>query len=381
MSPIPPTLADRLYALRRQRGWSQRKLAARAQISNATVSRIESGTGHGVSLTIVTMLADALGCEVSALLLGGPPTRQAIDDLAHRVYRSLLPLTAPHRAAAPYPQLAADLAALRTARVACDFVQVLAVAPPVLRALSVQDRPDDTTHACYDVALALRMLGHLSTAFIALNIAQQAADLAVATAALSPVVTALRGIFAIEDEEPATALALVEHARPAPVDGPAAAAGHATLAIVEGLTHAHTRRSDGSDQVHRARRLLARSDGTADLLGTGIFRPSDLDLWHMKIAVARRDFHGARALAGTPPPEPFTALLWQLNMCTVSLRLNEVDQAAGALLAARDLAPQLLPGRPETAGSADTLLTKRLKPRVLLQLRAIREDASAFAAR
>ena len=61
--------AQRLRALRLDRGLSQRKLAASAGVDALTIKRIEAGADPGdLTLRVLTKMADALGVQPGALL-------------------------------------------------------------------------------------------------------------------------------------------------------------------------------------------------------------------------------------------------------------------------------------------------------------------------
>ncbi len=57
---------ERLLELRRERGWSQMKLAAAADVTNGTVHRVEAGKTAGIYDT-ARKLAHALGVPVTEL--------------------------------------------------------------------------------------------------------------------------------------------------------------------------------------------------------------------------------------------------------------------------------------------------------------------------
>lgn len=71
------TVATRLRALRQRRGWSQSQLAAHSEISNSTVSRIESGDILSPGVEILRRLSGALRVDLSDLTGERPmPRRQ-----------------------------------------------------------------------------------------------------------------------------------------------------------------------------------------------------------------------------------------------------------------------------------------------------------------
>ncbi len=65
MTPI----TVRLKALRESRGWSQRELARRADITHATVNRIENGKVASLDLTVLEKLAKALEVDAGYLIV------------------------------------------------------------------------------------------------------------------------------------------------------------------------------------------------------------------------------------------------------------------------------------------------------------------------
>jgi len=60
------TFGTRLRALRTQAGMTQEKLARAADVSNATVAKLETIEGQDPNWSTVCRLADALGVDVGA---------------------------------------------------------------------------------------------------------------------------------------------------------------------------------------------------------------------------------------------------------------------------------------------------------------------------
>ncbi len=80
-------LADRVKALRAERGWSQTDLAARIAAAPAQVSRYESGR-TAPSADTVTRLAETFGVSTDYLLIDDAPRRpfrSAEDALGDRL--------------------------------------------------------------------------------------------------------------------------------------------------------------------------------------------------------------------------------------------------------------------------------------------------------
>ena len=63
---MPITL--RIRELREARGWSQRELAARAGVRQATVAMIERERTKGVDFDTLERLADAFGVDAALLI-------------------------------------------------------------------------------------------------------------------------------------------------------------------------------------------------------------------------------------------------------------------------------------------------------------------------
>ena len=64
----PGWWAERLRHLREQRGWRQEDLAVRAGITQAQISRLESGEQIDPRMTTLVGLDDAFGMTVDAML-------------------------------------------------------------------------------------------------------------------------------------------------------------------------------------------------------------------------------------------------------------------------------------------------------------------------
>ena len=60
-------LADNLKRLRKEKGWSQQKLAEKAGISYVVITKVEQGQTKDPTLSSLTKLADALGVSLDEL--------------------------------------------------------------------------------------------------------------------------------------------------------------------------------------------------------------------------------------------------------------------------------------------------------------------------
>lgn len=65
MSPI----VLRIEELRSAKGWSQRELARRAGVRQATMSHLESGKAKELDLSVLERIAHALGCDPAYLIV------------------------------------------------------------------------------------------------------------------------------------------------------------------------------------------------------------------------------------------------------------------------------------------------------------------------
>lgn len=71
------SVAVRLKSLRTRRGWSQNQLSSHAEVSNSTISRIESGDIQSPGVDILRKLSGALGVDLSEITGERPmPRRQ-----------------------------------------------------------------------------------------------------------------------------------------------------------------------------------------------------------------------------------------------------------------------------------------------------------------
>jgi transcriptional regulator with XRE-family HTH domain len=72
MTPI----ALRLKELREARGWSQVELAARAKVTQATISRLENGRPKSLDVGVLEKLALALGVNAAVLIVHEPAEKR-----------------------------------------------------------------------------------------------------------------------------------------------------------------------------------------------------------------------------------------------------------------------------------------------------------------
>lgn len=82
--PIEEIVGDNVLRLRKEVGWSQRKLAERSGLSQRVISNIEQGGGAGSSsLRVVESVADGLGIPAFLMMTDHLATdRQKIERMA-----------------------------------------------------------------------------------------------------------------------------------------------------------------------------------------------------------------------------------------------------------------------------------------------------------
>jgi len=81
-------LAVQLAALRQQAGLSQKDLARKLRTSQQQISRLESPSYEGHSLSMLRRVADALGATVQVSLVPGEPARRGGVAEAKGIYRT-----------------------------------------------------------------------------------------------------------------------------------------------------------------------------------------------------------------------------------------------------------------------------------------------------
>lgn len=98
--PLPLSLGGRIKELRKDRGWSQRELSARANVSQTRLSKYENGT-HQVPLGALIRISHTLALPVDALLpdTGDMPRDPEDAQLLARL-RSLVALGSEEKAVA-----------------------------------------------------------------------------------------------------------------------------------------------------------------------------------------------------------------------------------------------------------------------------------------
>jgi transcriptional regulator with XRE-family HTH domain len=66
-------IAERVVRLRKERDWSQRRLAREVGVSADTISRVENGQALGVSFATMLLIQAVLGLPSIELLVDDPP--------------------------------------------------------------------------------------------------------------------------------------------------------------------------------------------------------------------------------------------------------------------------------------------------------------------
>ncbi|MFV2113675.1 helix-turn-helix domain-containing protein [Micromonospora sp. LOL_025] len=176
-------LAQRMRSLRVARGWSQRQLAIRANLSPSTVSRLESGGRVEISVSTLTSLAVALGCstddlvDITSAAADAFGTYQATPPASNRIRHALIATTldsAPQGPAEPLPATAQRVVSVRRHRRACDYRSAARQAAKAMESLHQHVHGPDGPLAlsllgllCFDTSAVLIGLQDLGTAWIA----------------------------------------------------------------------------------------------------------------------------------------------------------------------------------------------------------------------
>lgn len=80
-------VALQITALREKAGMSQRDLARKLKTSQQNISRLESPSYEGHSLTMLRRVAEALGATVEVTLVPGESTRRSVVAESKALYR------------------------------------------------------------------------------------------------------------------------------------------------------------------------------------------------------------------------------------------------------------------------------------------------------
>jgi len=83
VAPTAPAVGEAIRRLRQQKGMSQTELAQRARLTQATVSRIESGARRG-DIETLTLIAAALGLALWILIRRAEGIRMLFGAVAPR---------------------------------------------------------------------------------------------------------------------------------------------------------------------------------------------------------------------------------------------------------------------------------------------------------
>ena len=76
------TVVDvRVKQLRRVNGWSQSELSRRSGVSQAVISRLESGTTKSVNFKNLEKLASAMGCDPGYLIVSNSELKRGRGKL------------------------------------------------------------------------------------------------------------------------------------------------------------------------------------------------------------------------------------------------------------------------------------------------------------
>lgn len=362
-------LAERLRFLRVARGWSQRQLAARADLNPSTISRIESGSRGITSISTLSSIAVALGCAVDEVL-GEQPSRimppadaGTASPLVEPVRHALLATTLtrpPVSGVDPLPFALVQADIVHERRRQCDFRQALRVLPSALTSLHFHLHSSAHTivlprlvRLCLDGCAVLAGVGDLSSAWI---LAHRCAD----TAALDddPTHRALAGLAvagvalqqradhrAIEVSR-STIVAYGTRGRPA-----AAGFLHLTAAIAGGRAGLLSA-SEVRDHFTHAARAAALAAAHPDTFGL-VLEPALVPQARFHLAVQANDLAGAEQrlqdLRGSLCREPGNLAAFLVDLARYHLDRGEHHRSLDAVIRCEQVARQYAHHHPEAA--------------------------------
>lgn len=368
-------VGQRIKARRTQLGISQRQLAIGAEISQATLSRLESGENSGDNRFIISRLARELRCPVEDLTgtyVPGAETSVSSFETVQALVAADLEFPADAGIeTAHIEQLRDRTAKLVELRKTCDFAQLTRLAPAVIRDLhaSVEGPDRDEVlrmivRVAESASFAVRFTGQATAAYLAAGRAMQAArELG------DPVYLALA-----EWTNAHGALGCGLHERAAQItqratralEGTPEVAGRNEMLGMLYLTTAFAfvgagRNADAVPLLAEAN-VLARHTGETDTFAL-MFGPTNCRLWELAIITDGSDPLDALPLiAETNPkliPSRMRQSVFYIDAARVMHKLGHVDQAVAHMETAEKIAPQRVHGDPivvETvAGMIDTV--------------------------
>ncbi|MFV2113678.1 helix-turn-helix domain-containing protein [Micromonospora sp. LOL_025] len=183
-------LSDRVRYLRVSRGWSQRELASRANLSASTISRIESGARPITNVSVLTSVFLALDCKQDGLVSTPSALRasRGIDRLTEAIRQAFMATTLtepPHQRSNSLPYAGHQAALAHQQRKDCDYRAAASMIPDALLSLHAHLHGEERVVAvpllvrlCFDATVVLNGLGEVATAWTAAHRCRDATALA-----------------------------------------------------------------------------------------------------------------------------------------------------------------------------------------------------------
>ena len=300
---------DLVRNMRLQRHMSQRMLAARSGIDPSTISRLERGLAGTTTLTVLSRLADGLGCAPEELMSatasssGTSRGETAAENLID-LQRSLIGTTLDESATPRTPPSSAreQIAAVRQMRMAGQYRQAAAAAARALpiahiAATALHERKQARVrlvHLCFDASVTARDLGDVGTAWIAAERCQEVAGLT-RQPVLRAGATFARAYAALGRNLPSRSRQIVEsflavNEPESPELAALSAMLHMTAALA--ITRSRGLPADRDRHVARAERALIAARTDTDPFGVA-FTAEAYWQWRMNMELESRDFTAA----------------------------------------------------------------------------------------
>lgn len=373
----PIIIGDRVNFWRLRRNKSQRAIAARAGISQAYLSQIESGLRPVEKRATLVALAEALGVSV-AELSGRPgdptdPVRSKAAVNIPAIRQALIMRQAGE--VRPVPA-GADVDGAVSATTSADYAVAAAVLPDLLGSVVGADM----VKIGYGAMSCLVHIGYpdlaREAAALALNAAQEMDD---------PAWLAVARWVRARALPPETAPLAVTLARQAAVEvqphigDPAARQAYGMLHLISALRSAIAGQpQDAMDHIGHAEQEAV---SLGDPEGVGLchlgFGPTNVAIWRMAVLAEIGDIEQAAAAAGLVEPGrlriPHRQAMFWIDHGRTLAALKRDDDATVAFLRAERVCPQLVRLLPTVQSTIGVIWRRKRRAAVSSELRHVAE--------
>ena len=349
-------LGEQVMRIRTARGWSQRQLADRSGVSSSTVSRLERGARQSASIVVAKQLAIGLECPVEDLigaldLSGSPGPKRGGELLALQRALVATAAEAPPVGAERWRQTLADAGRVRELRQTCEYVramQLAAACMPTLKGAAWSQHRSEAlgalAHLYFDVVLAARAIGELSTAWLA---ARECRDVAVATDDLLIKIAAAfaSAQVALALDAPDQALRLVAaHLAGDKFDSPEVAALRGQVNLTAALSATRLADRDQADRrLRAAETYIPRAMGHADVFAVS-FGATNVLQWRMSIALEAGDLARAADAVRSIDPSAISSMsrltAYRVDLARLYAATGRDSLAIRMLIRAYGVAPE-----------------------------------------